>query len=104
MLWDLLYRAAYDLALAGCADDDAVRMLFDLGGLDRSGFETARLHYLGHLSDGGGDGAARRATRYLEAALCAGDGADRWRATAESVDPWDFPRHRGSAGRAPAAA
>ena len=94
MLWDLLYRAAYDLALGGCDEHRAVGHLFDLGGEDRSGFETARLHYLGHLAGGVSDRPAELATRYLELALRSGDDARRWRASAESVDPWDFARHR----------
>jgi hypothetical protein len=94
MLWDLLYRAAYDLALAGCAEADAVRLLHELGGVERSGFETAKLHYLGHLTDAGADMFAERAKRYLEAALHAGDFAGRWQATGERVDPWDFARHQ----------
>lgn len=104
MLWDLLYRASYDLALAGCAGEEAVRLLFDLGGADRSGFETARLHYVGHLADGGSDPAAERARRYLEGALVEGDTVGRWRPTDESVDPWDFARHRWATSRAAAVA
>ena len=93
MLWDLLYRAAYDLALSDRDATRAVDLLLDLGGLDRSGFEAARLHYVGHLS-GAHDATAERAVRYLELALCIGDGRHRWQASAESIDPWDFARHR----------
>ena len=94
MLWDLLYRASYELALTGCDDHRAVRLLLDLGGEDRSGFEAARLHYLGHLAGGVVDRAAEVAKRYLEAALRSGDDGRRWRLSDESVDPWDFARHR----------
>jgi hypothetical protein len=94
MVWDLLYRAAYDLALAGCPDVRAVSRLFELGGADRSAFEAARLHYVGHLAGGTTDMDSERAARYIESALRVGDDRRRWEPSAASVDPWDFARHR----------